>query len=537
MSVELNYAGQDLEQFEDQYLVSQETIDIDISNTGLLSIPTLIESTCLELLDLSYNQIKEIQNLNECRQLNSLSLAFNQIHSLGDLINNQSLEVLDLRNNGIKTLEDIDLKLPNSLKTLYLQQNDIDDILQPRLLNFLDNIQNINLTSNPIINKFTENNIDSKLFILFLLNNKAKKINNQKITELDRANADLIFNNEQGLYNQELSDAVLMMQVSEEDVFSFYKSKKPIQQQVIQTKQSQKQLQSSTVQKVNQSPPNKQQNKNQSIGSPNHLKVNQIQNKELGSPSPNSNPIYEDVTSYLMKGKPNMQSQRGLLSPSQNNKQNAQSTSDILQKQDQFELREKVMSSEIQTLREEVGNLKSALSQLEEKYDLQLEVQKKRQQSKFKYNKKGQITDYLKLDQIAVSTVNRKRALPKSEFKLAKVQGIIRGVIVRKRYQLYQKQQKSIVKIQALMRGIITREKLKKDGIYQKLKEKKEEQLCCKKCQEREKEILMLMQKISTINEDLEEHKKSKVSHEKALRYLFDQVASLRQVIAGDDQQ
>lgn len=40
-----------------------------------------------------------------------------------------------------------------------------------------------------------------------------------------------------------------------------------------------------------------------------------------------------------------------------------------------------------------------------------------------------------------------------------------------------------------------------------------------------------MMQKISTMGDELEESKKAKVSHEKALRYLFDQVASIRQVI------
>jgi Leucine-rich repeat (LRR) protein len=34
---------------------------------------------------------------------------------------------------------------PSSLKTLYLQQNEISNILQPRNLNFLENLTNINL--------------------------------------------------------------------------------------------------------------------------------------------------------------------------------------------------------------------------------------------------------------------------------------------------------------------------------------------------------------------------------------------------------
>ena len=170
----------------------------------------------LELLDLSYNKISEIgTGLSKCRSLNSLSLANNKIENLGELVNNQALEVLDLRNNRIKVLEDIDLKLPNSLKTLYLQGNQIEGILQPRYINFLENIQNVNLTLNPIINTLQTNNIDPRLFILFLLNNKVKKLNNAKVTEEDKTRADGMFVEEDGKYNQQLSDSILMLEVSE----------------------------------------------------------------------------------------------------------------------------------------------------------------------------------------------------------------------------------------------------------------------------------------------------------------------------------
>lgn len=43
--------------------------------------------------------------------------------------------------------------------------------------------------------------------------------------------------------------------------------------------------------------------------------------------------------------------------------------------------------------------------------------------------------------------------------------------------------------------------------------------------------MLMMMQKISSMGEEIEENKKQKTQHEKALRYLFEQVAQLRQVI------
>ena len=47
--------------------------------------------------------------------------------------------------------------------------------------------------------------------------------------------------------------------------------------------------------------------------------------------------------------------------------------------------------------------------------------------------------------------------------------------------------------------------------------------------------MLQLMQKISMMGDEMEDMKKGKVAHEKALRYLFEQVASLRQVIAAEE--
>lgn len=44
--------------------------------------------------------------------------------------------------------------------------------------------------------------------------------------------------------------------------------------------------------------------------------------------------------------------------------------------------------------------------------------------------------------------------------------------------------------------------------------------------------MLQMMQKISTMTDDMDELKKQKGQHEKALRYLFDQVAQLRQSLS-----
>ncbi len=121
--------------------------------------------------------------------------------------------------------------------------------------------------------------------------------------------------------------------------------------------------------------------------------------------------------------------------------------------------------------------------------------------------------------------------MSKNEFRLTKVQALIRGLLVRKRFNLFKKQQSSIVRLQSWFRGQLTRKKLEEQGVWTKLREKKEELLCCKKCKETEKEMLMMMQKISSMGEEIEENKKQKTQHEKALRYLFEQVAQLRQVI------
>lgn len=109
--------------------------------------------------------------------------------------------MLDLRNNKIQVLEDIDILFPSSLKTLYLQQNEICSIIQPRNLNFLDNLSNINLNQNPIIQTLTLNNVDPKIFLLFLLNNKLKKVNNSKVAPEDKALADQLFVDSKGKYN------------------------------------------------------------------------------------------------------------------------------------------------------------------------------------------------------------------------------------------------------------------------------------------------------------------------------------------------
>ncbi|CDW90765.1 centrosomal protein of 97 kda [Stylonychia lemnae] len=495
-----------------------------LSSNSISLIEGLEQLQSLELLDLSYNQISVIENIAKCLELNSLSLAHNNIKEIGDLSENITLEVIDLRNNKIKNLEDIDLKFPSSLKSLYLQSNLIGDILQPRLINFLDNISIVNLNQNPIIEKLTSNGIDPKLFILFLLNNRVKKINNVKITEQDKLSSDGLFFDANGVYNQQFADSILMMSKSEEEVFSFFKSKlNPLpkgRDKSAEPKQRSKQYISPSQKNV------------KSLHQSSHKNLVIIQS-EMKSPRIIEEKSSDDVKSFLMKNR-NQDQNLNKLGNSHQNSQNhlkIASQENSLRNSDQ-NLREKLLKSEITQLREEVSSLRTALLSLEEKYDLNIEIKKKKQAQKFRVNKNGQIADFLRVNQISVSGLKKSQALPKNEFKITKVQAIVRGALVRQRYKLFMKQQKSIVKIQSLFRGIITRKNLIKDGMNVKLKQKKDEQQCCKRCKERDQEMLLLMQKIATMGEEIEENKQAKHSHDKALRYLFDQVASLRQVIS-----
>jgi hypothetical protein len=69
-------------------------------------------------------------------------------------------------------------------------------------------------------------------------------------------------------------------------------------------------------------------------------------------------------------------------------------------------------------LKDEIHNLKASLKGLEEKYDLEIIVKKKHSIAR---NQKGKIVEFLKLEQIGVSSIKKNRALPKSEKRLSKV--------------------------------------------------------------------------------------------------------------------
>jgi len=165
-----------------------------LSHNKIAQISNLESLQYLEILDLSNNQIEEIAGLSQCKLLNSLSLANNKISQFGDLLENQLLEYIDLRGNQIQSLENVDLLLPSSIKTLYLGRNAIEQILEPRYLNFLDNLMNIDFSKNPFVNKLQRNcGFEPKIFILFLIGKHLKKINSSKIVEEDLKSMELLF--------------------------------------------------------------------------------------------------------------------------------------------------------------------------------------------------------------------------------------------------------------------------------------------------------------------------------------------------------
>ena len=60
-----------------------------------------------------------------------------------------------------------------------------------------------------------------------MLDNNVKKLNNSKITEEDRLKAKALFKDDDGYYNQELANEVLMLTVSEEELLTFLSEKNP----------------------------------------------------------------------------------------------------------------------------------------------------------------------------------------------------------------------------------------------------------------------------------------------------------------------
>jgi len=60
------------------------------------------------------------------------------------------------------------------------------------------------------------------------------------------------------------------------------------------------------------------------------------------------------------------------------------------------------------------------LQELQEKYDLDIRF-KKNDKPALRLNAKGKIIEFLKIDQISVSSMKRMKALPKAEYRISKV--------------------------------------------------------------------------------------------------------------------
>jgi Leucine-rich repeat (LRR) protein len=67
------------------------------------------------------------------------------------LSQNEKLEFFDCRFNSVESIEDVDVLFPWSLKTVLLSSNQIHGVLQPRYLSFLENLEEVDLSQNPLI--------------------------------------------------------------------------------------------------------------------------------------------------------------------------------------------------------------------------------------------------------------------------------------------------------------------------------------------------------------------------------------------------
>eukprot|EP00357_Protocruzia_adherens_P007005 CAMPEP_0115037552 /NCGR_PEP_ID=MMETSP0216-20121206/42869_1 /TAXON_ID=223996 /ORGANISM="Protocruzia adherens, Strain Boccale" /LENGTH=513 /DNA_ID=CAMNT_0002417759 /DNA_START=506 /DNA_END=2047 /DNA_ORIENTATION=+ len=129
---------------------------------------------------------------------------------------------------------------------------------------------------------------------------------------------------------------------------------------------------------------------------------------------------------------------------------------------------------------------------------------------------------YMKKEDIHVSTMQRSN-LSALYPGVIKMQTLIRAYLVRKRYYRYKFQHFCITKIQAAMRGHLVR---KNPRIKKLLKNRFRHGA---RNEYYEREIDRLQKYVSLLEVQVEELTKTKNQHEKALRYLFEQVNSMRQ--------
>lgn len=101
---------------------------LDLRKNQISKIDSLSKFKKLQYLSLSDNKITSIEPIKKLNKIKVLSLANNQIAVLPNLSRMTSLKTLDLKNNQISTEEWKKVKLPWSIRTVYLSGNPISDL-------------------------------------------------------------------------------------------------------------------------------------------------------------------------------------------------------------------------------------------------------------------------------------------------------------------------------------------------------------------------------------------------------------------------
>ncbi|XP_016660556.1 amphoterin-induced protein 1-like [Acyrthosiphon pisum] len=79
-----------------------------------------------ELLDLSYNEIRDIESLTHLTEIQFLDLSYNEIRDIESLANLTELQFLDLNHNEIRDIESLAHLI--ELETLMLSNNNISEV-------------------------------------------------------------------------------------------------------------------------------------------------------------------------------------------------------------------------------------------------------------------------------------------------------------------------------------------------------------------------------------------------------------------------
>ncbi|XP_017786219.1 PREDICTED: centrosomal protein of 97 kDa isoform X2 [Nicrophorus vespilloides] len=131
---------------------------LNLAHNNILTIEGLKELAQLKFLNLAGNNIKTIEHLNTNVNLEHLDLSENMITHVTDLSFLRNLKELLLHNNKISHLRQCERFLPNSLVTLTIASNNIQDLNEISQLVNLINLNSISIASNPCVNM-----IDNKI--------------------------------------------------------------------------------------------------------------------------------------------------------------------------------------------------------------------------------------------------------------------------------------------------------------------------------------------------------------------------------------